>query len=141
VYSVSVKRVAAEIGSTVSFGIVGLFTTIVLFFLAWKWGNLGHWWKVPWHVNAIMLFSGVLCIGIAHSLYYFTLRTIGVSICSTMLLTTPFFTMFISQWLFHEKLTGLQILSGAVLLGGGALTMLAKEPSLTIARAAESADA
>ena len=98
---------------------------------------------VSLHVNAIMLSSGVLCIGIAHTLYYYALRTLTVSVCATMLLTTPLGTLALSHWLFGEQMTSGQILSGILLLAGGALTLLAKErpaPS-AVARAAQAADA
>lgn len=141
-YSVAAKRPTAEVGPTVAFGIVGIFTTAVLFVFALRWGDLSLWNRQPWHVNAIMLGSGILCIGIAHTLYYYAMRVLTVSVCATMLLTTPLGTLLISRWLFNEKLTTGQVLSGIVLLAGGVLTLLAKEkPAATeLARAAQSAD-
>jgi drug/metabolite transporter (DMT)-like permease len=142
VYSVAIKRPAAELGSAVSFSVVSIYTTLALLPLALIWGDLGHFRDVPWRVNVIMIFSGVLCIGVAHTLYWYAIREIGVSICATMLLTTPLGTLLLSRWIFGEQLTFGQIIAGIGLLVGGALTLLAKEkPAAMLARAAESADA
>jgi drug/metabolite transporter (DMT)-like permease len=142
-YSVAAKRPTAEAGSTVAFGIVGIYTTGVLFFIALRWGDLTLWLRQPWHVNAILFGSGILCIGVAHTLYYYAMRVLTVSVCATMLLTTPLGTLLISRWLFNEQMTGGQIVSGVVLLAGGVLTLLAREKPAgpELARAAQSADA
>jgi drug/metabolite transporter (DMT)-like permease len=142
-YSVSVKRLAEEIGSTVSFGIIGVYTTSGLLVPALMWGDLGHWRAVPWHVNAVLIVSGILSIGLAHTLYYYALRMLGVSICATMLLTTPLGTMVLSRWWFGEQLSPGQIVSGLLLLAGGALTLFVKKAPLPpeIARAAQAAAA
>jgi drug/metabolite transporter (DMT)-like permease len=142
-YSVAAKRPTAEVGSTVAFGIVGVYTTGVMFVVALGWGHLGRWNDVPWHVNAIMIGSGVLCIGVAHTLYYYAMRVLTVSVCATMLLTTPLGTLLISRGLFGEQMTGGQLVSGLLLIAGALLTLFAKkvQPSPEVARATEAADA
>lgn len=142
VYSVAVKRPAAEVGSMVSFGIVGIYTTLVLLVIALRWGNLGDWNRMPWYTNAVMILSGILCIGIGHSFYYYAMQRLTVSVCATVLLTTPLGTLLISRWLFGETMTGGQILSGLALIAGGMLTLLAKKKvvSPVLVRATESAD-
>jgi drug/metabolite transporter (DMT)-like permease len=141
VYSVSVKRLTEQIGSTVSFGIVGVYTTAVLLWPALAWGNLGHWRDAPWQVNAVLIGSGALCIGLAHTLYYYTIRVLGVSVCATLLLTTPLATLAMSRWWFGEELTGGQLVSGILLIAGGAMTLLAREKPapLPLVKAAETA--
>jgi drug/metabolite transporter (DMT)-like permease len=142
-YSVVVKRPTAEVGSTVAFAVVGIYTTAVLFPVAWRGGNLSHWHQVPWHVNLIMVLSGIFCIGAGHTLYYYAMQRLTVSVCATTLLATPLGTLLISSWLFGEKMTSGQILSGAALIAGGMLTLLAREkpafPALAQATEASSA--
>jgi drug/metabolite transporter (DMT)-like permease len=132
VYSVAAKGPTAEVGSTVAFGIVGVVTTAVLAVVALRWGDLSLWSRQPWTVNAVLLGSGVLCIGIAHTLYYYAMRTLTVSVCATMLLTTPVGTLAISRWLFGEQLSAGQMGAGAMLLAGGLLTLLAREKPVTL---------
>lgn len=143
VYSVIVKRPTSEVGSTVSFGIVGIYTTIVLLPVALRWGDLGHWSRVSWHVNVIMILSGILCIGVGHTFYYYAMQRLTVSVCATVLLTSPLGTLLISNWLFGETMTAGQILSGVALIAGGMLTLLAKEKIVSpiLAQATEAADA
>jgi drug/metabolite transporter (DMT)-like permease len=142
-YTVVVKRPTAELGSMVAFGIVGIYTTAVLLLMALCWGNLGQWNRVPWHINVILIVSGMLCIGIGHSFYYYAMQRLTISVCATVLLTTPLGTLLISRWLFRETMTTSQIVSGLALIAGGMLTLLAKEKTVSpvLAQATEAADA
>ena len=126
-YTVAAKRPAAEIGPTLSFAVVSIYTTALLVPMALLWGDFGAWWRAPWHVTAIMIVSGIFLIGLAHTAYFYAIKRLGVSVCATMMLTTPLGTMVWSRWMFGEQLTGGQLIGGAMLLTGGALTLLAKE--------------
>lgn len=141
-YSVMVKRPTGEVGSTVSFSIVGVYTTVVLLGIALGWGDLGQWNRAPWRVNAVMIFSGILCIGAGHTFYYYAMQRLTVSVCATVLLTTPMGTLWISHWLFGETMTVGQIVSGLVLIAGGMLTLLAREKAVSpvLAQATEAAE-
>ncbi len=142
-YSVTVKKIAPSIGSTISFATVSVYTTVALLVPALIWGDLSQWMRAPWHVNLILVLSGILCIGLGHTLYYYALKVIGVSICATMLLITPVGTLLLSRWLFGERMTAGQVMAGVILLVGGAFTMMAKErpTPLAVTKAAEAADA
>jgi drug/metabolite transporter (DMT)-like permease len=126
-YSVAAKRAAAEIGPTMSFAVVSVYTTAALVPMALAWGDLRHFSVVPWRVNAIMIVSGIVLIGLAHTAYFYAIQRLGVSVCATMLLMTPLGTTLLSRWMFGERLTAGQLAGGAMLLAGGALTLLAKE--------------
>ena len=129
-YSVAAKRPAEELGSTVSFAVVSIYSTAAFVPMALAWGDLGHWRAVPWQVNAIMIVSGILCVGLAHTLYFYAIKKLSVSVCATMMLATPLGAMTLSWWMFGERLTGGQWVGGLMLLAGGALTLLAKEKPL-----------
>jgi len=135
-YSVVVKRPTEEIGSTRSFAVVGIYTTVVLFVVALCFGHLELWWRMPWHVNAIMIASGAFCIGVGHTLYYYAMRRLTVSVCATMLLTTPLGTLLISRWLFGEQMGVGQLISGSILIGGAFLTLMAKEKTVVMGSSA-----
>ena len=141
-YGTTVKKLTPNIGSRVSFGVISLYTTVWLLPPALIWGDLGLWLKTPWQINLILILSGVLCIGISHPLYYFALKELGLSVCATMLLTTPLGALLLSHLLFGEVLTSGQIIFGLLLLVGGALTLLAtgRTPPLNVAKAAEPAE-
>lgn len=129
-YSVAAKRPAEQLGATLAFSVVSVYTTVALAAMAWAWGDLGRWWAAPAEANAVMIASGVVCIGLAHTLYFYAIQKLGVAICATMMLTTPLGTMVLSRWMFGERLSGGQLVGGALLLAGGALTLLAKEKPL-----------
>jgi drug/metabolite transporter (DMT)-like permease len=126
-YSVAVKKYTEDIGSTVAFGVVGVYSTLILAVLMWIFGDVSQWQRAPWHVNAILIASGMLCIGLGHTLYFYAIRQLGVTVCASMLLATPLGTLALSRLIFGEKLTGGQLFSAAVLLGGAALTILVRE--------------
>ncbi len=132
VYSVTAKRPAAEIGSAVGFSVVSIYTTALLLPMALAWGNLTHIRDVPWQVNVVMIVSGIVLIGLAHTAYFYAIKQLGVSVCATMLLTTPLGTMLLSRWMFGERLTAGQLAGGVMLLAGGALTLLAKEKTAPV---------
>jgi len=142
-YSVVVKKIMPESSPTISFAIVSVVSTAALAVPAAGWGDLGGWNRAPWQVNLVLVVSGLLCIGLGHTLYYYALKALGVSVCATLLLLTPLGTLALSRWLYGEQMTPGQIISGVVLLAGGALTVWAKErpASLAVAGAAEAADA
>ena len=141
-YSVVVKKIAPGIGSTVSFAAVSIYTTVAMAVPALVWGNAANFTRTSWQVNLIMILSGMMCIGLGHTLYYYALKIIGVSVCATLLLLTPLGTLLLSRWLFGEHMTIGQIIWGIVLLVGGALTVWARERpgTLAVAEAAEAAD-
>lgn len=122
-YSVTVKKYVPDVGPRVSFAVISLYTTLLLLFPALIWGDLGLVAKAPWQVNLILVLSGILCIGIAHPLYYVAIRELGVTICATMLLGTPFGALALSHLVFDEVLTPGQLACGVVLLVGGGLTL------------------
>ncbi len=126
-YSVAAKRPAEQLGPTLAFSVVSVYTTAALGLMAWAWGDLGRWRVAPAEVNAVMIASGMVCIGLAHTLYFYAIQKLGVAICATMMLTTPLGAMLVSRWMFGERLTVGQLIGGALLLAGGALTLLAKE--------------
>jgi drug/metabolite transporter (DMT)-like permease len=129
-YSVAAKRPAEELGSTVAFAVVCVYSTVAFVPMALAWGDLGRWRAAPWHVNMLMIVSGIFCVGLAHTLYFYAIKKLSVSVCATMMLTTPLGSLALSRWMFGERLTAGQWVGGVMLLAGGALTLLAKEKSL-----------
>ena len=78
----------------------------------------------PLHVNAevnwILIGSAVLCITLAHVLYYFAIREIGVALSQTLQLLSPLGALALSAWIFHERLSPAQLWCA----GGAALRRL-----------------
>lgn len=67
---------------------------------------------------ALMLFSGILGVGLAHSAYYASVPSLGVALCGILDLSRPFLAGIISFLVFRESLTTVQIVGGLLLLAG-----------------------
>ena len=72
----------------------------------------------------VMLLSGVVGIGLGHSLFYRSVPALGVSVSNILQLTRPFFTAFFSFLVFGERLSPLQMLGGALLIAGAYVVTL-----------------
>ena len=130
-YGVLVKRPSARLGSIRSFGLVSLITSTLLFPLTCAFGNVATPLHVSWIVNLILAVSAVICITTAHVLYYVAIQEIGVALAQSLQLLCPLGALLLSAWIFHERLTGAQTCSAAILLFGAFLAMRVKPVAAT----------
>src|ERR1700686_4167662 len=115
-YGVLIKRPSAKLGSIRSFGIISLITSALLLPLTLAFGKIGTPLHVTAHVNLILIISAVICITLAHVLYYVAIHEIGVALAQTLQLLCPLGALALSAWIFHEHLTHAQLISAALLL-------------------------
>ncbi|MEP6602592.1 MAG: DMT family transporter [Spartobacteria bacterium] len=125
-YGVLVKRPSAELGSIRSFGIISFITSALLLPLTLAFGKIDTPLHAGSHVNLILIISAVICITLAHVLYYVAIQEIGVALAQTLQLLCPVGALALSAWIFHERLTQAQLWSAAILLSGAFLAMRAK---------------
>lgn len=133
-YGVLVKKPSARLGSIHSFGLISFLTSIMLFPLTWAFGKISTPWLVSAHVNSILVVSAVLCITLAHVLYYVAIREIGVALSQTLQLLSPLGALALSAWIFHERFTAAQGWCAAILLLGAFLATRVK-PQVAVATA------
>lgn len=131
-YGVSVKKPAARLGAIRSFAVISFLTSIMLLPLTAIFGKISTPLHVGAQVNWILVGSAVLCITLAHVLYYFAIREIGVALSQTLQLLSPLGAMVLSAWIFHERLTTAQLISAAILLLGAFLATRVK-PQIAVA--------
>jgi drug/metabolite transporter (DMT)-like permease len=125
-YGVLIKRPSAQLGSIRSFGIVSFITSGLLLPLTLVFGKIGTPIHAGAQANLILILSAVICITLAHVLYYVAIQQIGVALAQTLQLICPAMAMALSAWIFHERLTHAQLWSAAVLLLGAFLAMQVK---------------
>ncbi len=125
-YGVLIKRPSAKLGSIRSFGIISLITSALLLPLTLAFGKIGTPLHVTAHVNLILIVSAVICITLAHVLYYVAIHQIGVALAQTLQLLCPIGALALSALIFHERLTPAQLISAAILLIGAFLAMRTK---------------
>src|SRR5881275_585301 len=130
-YGVLIKRPSAELGSIRSFGVVSFITSALLLPLMLAFGNIATPIHAGAHANLILVISAVICITLAHVLYYVAIHEIGVALAQTLQFLCPAIAMALSAWIFHERLTHAQIWSAAVLLLGAFLAMRIKPVATT----------
>jgi drug/metabolite transporter (DMT)-like permease len=125
-YGVLVKRPAARFGTIRSFAVISFLTSLMLFPLTWAYGKIATPLQVGADINWILIGSAVLCITLAHVLYYFAIREIGVALSQTLQLLSPLGALALSAWIFGERLTAPQLWCAGVLLFGAFLAMRVK---------------
>src|SRR5262249_25049489 len=126
-YGVLIKRPSAELGSIRSFGVVSFITSTLLFPLTLAFGNIGTPLVAGVQANVVLVISAVICITLAHVLYYVGIREIGVALSQSLQLLCPAIAMALSAWLYGERLTHAQIWSAGILLVGAFLAMRTKK--------------
>jgi probable blue pigment (indigoidine) exporter len=127
VYAISVRISFRETDSRIGFSVISIYTLVGLSILAMLFGRVGDCVKLGTGQWGAIVISGVLSIALAHTLYYAALRRIGATIPSLVILAQPFMVFAISYIVFEESLSGLQLLSGVVLLTGSALAIWAQQ--------------
>jgi drug/metabolite transporter (DMT)-like permease len=127
VYTISVRICVRGIDSRISFSVISIYTMAGLWTCAWLFGrpaqalglSLGGWTAV--------VVSAVLAIALGHVFYYTAIQRIGATIPMLVILAQPFAVFGLSSVVFHERLNGMQLLSGVVLLLGSASSIWAQQ--------------
>jgi drug/metabolite transporter (DMT)-like permease len=127
VYTVSVKIAFRRIDSRSGFSVISIYTVVGLGAAAILFGRPGDCVQIGPRQWACVVISGVLCIALAHVMYYAALRRIGATIPALVILAQPFIVLAISHTLFGESLSVVQLVFGAVLLAGAALAIWAQQ--------------
>lgn len=129
VYAVLVKKFTARGGPMIGSWTIGCFTVALLVPPMVVWGDFGAILRADAWTNFVLIFSGVLSIGVGHWLYYIAIRDLGAAPSQTGLLLCPLGTMVISSFLFDESFRAAQIAAGGLLLFGSFLALSARPPT------------
>lgn len=123
-YSLAVRRCVQHIHPIHAFGAISQYTAVGLLLIMISLGE-SHGMKVLQFSpgNFGMLFaSAMVGIAITHVTYYAAITRLGVSLAAGVILLQPFLCSAASYFLFDERLTTGQWLSGAAaLLGAGVM--------------------
>jgi drug/metabolite transporter (DMT)-like permease len=127
IYTVCVKKSFRDTDSRYGFAVMSIYTVTGLGILAVLFGDV----KVCLHLAPLawvyIIVSSLLGIAFGHVLYYVAIKKIGAMIPNLMLLATPFVVLSLSSYIFHEKMSALQIMSGIILLTGSAVSIWSQE--------------
>jgi drug/metabolite transporter (DMT)-like permease len=107
-------------GVSTSFALSSVFTIVtVLFFFTYLVAHRGL--PVPSAPTGIWIFlvlSGLIGLGIGHSLYYRSVGILGLALSSSLALLIPLLVGVASFFLFRERLSWIQLVGGISLLAG-----------------------
>ena len=127
VYTITVRIAFRDTDSRSGFSVISIYTVVGLFVAAVLFGKAGDIAKIDAGAWVLIVISGVLCIAVAHTLYYAAMRRIGATIPALVVLAQPFIVLTVSYITYGEMLNIFQVFFGAVLLAGSALAIWAQQ--------------
>jgi drug/metabolite transporter (DMT)-like permease len=129
VYGILVKKFTARGGPMLGSWTIGLFTVAILVPPTVAWGDFGAVLRADAWTNFVLIFSGILSIGVGHWLFYVAIRDLGAAPSQSGLLLCPLGTMVLSSFIFGETFRLEQMVAGAMLLFGAFLALSARPPA------------
>ncbi|GFP31421.1 DMT family transporter, partial [Candidatus Hakubella thermalkaliphila] len=96
-------------------------STVIFGVAAAIYGEPGQIFQVDWKINLFLLISGLIGIAAGHTLFFINVKKVGNVLTNTFLLLTPLIGVTLASLFLGERLTWIQIFSGAVLIGGSYL--------------------
>jgi drug/metabolite transporter (DMT)-like permease len=82
--------------------------------------------SAPTGIWAFLVLSGLIGLGVGHSLYYRSVGILGLALSSSLALLIPLLVGVASFFLFRERLTWIQLVGGLSLLSGCYLVIRAR---------------
>jgi drug/metabolite transporter (DMT)-like permease len=124
-YFLGVRYYVHHISPIVSFATISLYTaTGVVILMLLKGRDYGAAaWSLPWGQFGMLVASAFAGIAISHVMYYAAIVRIGLALCAGVILLQPVITSTASYFLFHERLTLAQWLSGVTAIGGAVIML------------------
>jgi len=111
-----------------SFALSSVFTIVTILFLVTYLVAYGGFPvpQAPPVIWAFLVVSGLIGLGIGHSLYYRAIAVLGIALSSSLALLIPLLVGVASFFLFRERLTWVQLTGGSGLLIGCYLVIRAR---------------
>ena len=127
VYTLSVRIALRDIDSRQGFSVISIYTVAGLCVLGFLFGKPGECVQMGPRQWACVVVSAVMCIALAHVLYYAAMKRVGATIPALVVLAQPFIVLAISHTVFAESWNVLQLTFGVLLLAGSALAIWSQE--------------
>jgi drug/metabolite transporter (DMT)-like permease len=130
-YMLSVRYYFKNTNSRTAFSVIALYTSMGTLLTMMIFGEPLAFTGLPLKINALIILSGIIGIGLAHVLYYAAQKVLGSAIASSSTLFSAFYTAILSYIIFDEKLTMLQWVSGLLITAGGLMLLAAQNKVVT----------
>lgn len=121
-YALSVRHYMRGINSIVAFAAISQYTALAMVVLMLAMGENGGAGALALQTGQflLLLLSAVIGIALGHVFYYMSINRLGVAVSSGVIQLQPFLVAAGSFFLFGERLTLWQWLSGMVAIAGAA---------------------
>jgi len=126
-YAVTVRMVFRDTDSRNGFAVISIYTVVGLGVLGAIFGDIRSCLDLTVRPWIVLVGSAIMCIALAHVLYYSAMRRIGATIPALVILAQPFAVLAISHLAFGESLTELQFVFGVMLLIGAGLAIWSQQ--------------
>lgn len=125
-YSVSVRRYMARYPVRQSFGVISLYTSGALVLLMLLFGRVESIASIDGVLWLNLMGSALVGIAFGHVLYYRGIHRLGPVVSSGIMLATPFVTYLGAAVFLGERLHGMELGGGLLVVLGGALLVWAR---------------
>lgn len=124
-YALSVRHFMHGCNPVLSFGVISLYTAGALVGLMFAFSDSRGTAPVALGAGGIGMLgiSSIVGIGLGHIFYYMAIARLGVSISAGVILLAPFMTAVGSFFIYGERLTAAQWISGTTALVGAGMIL------------------
>jgi drug/metabolite transporter (DMT)-like permease len=88
-----------------------------------------NWAQVGWEATAVTIFSGVMCIGVAYTIWNVGIQDLGATRTAIYVIIPPVITTLIGWLILGERFSAIQWIGVALALVGATVTRLSRSPS------------
>ena len=120
-----VIKLLRDLNPVAAFTMISTGSTVLFFVLMMLFGDAATVLDAKPMVKFLLAFSGILCLGIAHSLLYTATNRIGVAVSSSFTAASPIITAIIAYFVFSDTLSPIQIVAGIAVMAGSFLVLRA----------------
>ncbi len=122
-YALGVRHFMRDVRSTTAFAVISLYTAggVVAAMVVLGADHGAKAWHMTWGQLGLLLVSAMAGIAITHVTYYAAIARLGVALAGGVILLQPFLTSTASYFIFDERLTAWQWLSGGVAIVGAVI--------------------
>ncbi|MDY6833830.1 MAG: DMT family transporter [Chloroflexota bacterium] len=118
VYTILLRWFVTKVEPVIAATWVFLIASVLFLPTVLIWGDIGSVTGASIDINIILFGSGALCVGLGNALNYTSIKQLGPTVTTSLLLLTPFIAGIISFFICDETLTMVQVISGVLILIG-----------------------
>ena len=125
-YTVAVRYFMAAYSARQSFGVISLYTSILLVALMFCFGDAGRLLQISASFWLLLTVSAIIGIALGHVLLYQSIHYFGPVVASGVQLITPFVTYLFAAIVLGEEMSLSEWVGGILLVISGALLVVAR---------------